>query len=106
MIGIIAALVIAIWFFRRARRLGRNGFGWAVLGVVSYYVPNLLWQSLVSMPIARNAMRSGEFSGGTFFACVLAGVGLGIACAIATGRSALPRKSLAAHGTSDPRAAA
>ena len=58
MIQAIAAVVVAIWFFRSARAVGRSGIGWAIRGVLSFIAPSLLWMvfaGAVIFPAVMNA---------------------------------------------------
>jgi hypothetical protein len=48
MVGGIAAILIAIWFYRSALAAGKSPLPWVFVGFVSYYLPALLWTMLVT----------------------------------------------------------
>jgi hypothetical protein len=43
MVGGIVAILIAVWFCRTALLAGKGPMPWAVVGVLCYYLPALLW---------------------------------------------------------------
>ena len=43
MVGGVAAILIAIWFYRSALAAGKSPLPWVFVGFVSYYLPALLW---------------------------------------------------------------
>ena len=51
MVGAIAATFIAIWFFKTARRLGKEPIQWLFTGLASYYLPAILWTFMVTPPL-------------------------------------------------------
>jgi hypothetical protein len=48
MFGGIAAILIAIWFYRSALATGKRPLSWVFIGFVSYYLPALLWTMWVT----------------------------------------------------------
>ncbi|OAI10939.1 hypothetical protein A1359_15560 [Methylomonas lenta] len=54
MIGVIAATLVAIWFYSTAARSGRSAVSWGVSGVVVYFLTALLW-SLIVTPVIKDA---------------------------------------------------
>ena len=50
MFGGLAAIVIAIWFYRSAESRGLPGIQWAIAGAIAFYVPNVIWSLLIAKP--------------------------------------------------------
>jgi hypothetical protein len=51
MFGGLAAIVIAIWFYRSAESRGLPGIQWAIAGAIAFYVPNVIWSLLIAKPM-------------------------------------------------------
>ena len=51
MIGAIAVVSVAIWFYFTAQRLGENAIKWAFFGILNYYLPAVIWHVFVSQPL-------------------------------------------------------
>ncbi|MEN8260671.1 MAG: hypothetical protein ABFS02_08820 [Pseudomonadota bacterium] len=51
MIGAIAVVSVAIWFYFTAQRFGENGIKWAFFGILNYYLPAVAWHVFVSQPL-------------------------------------------------------
>ena len=79
MLGVIAAIVVAIWFFNTAPRSGRSPVSWAISGVVVYFLAALLW-SLIVTPGIKDAAIHNQ-SGVLIFIVRYAYVGIGLVAA-------------------------
>ncbi|HUL12369.1 MAG TPA: hypothetical protein VLU73_09400 [Methylococcaceae bacterium] len=53
MLGGVVAVLIAFWFYRTADSKRAPAMQWAVAGVISYYVPNIIWSLTVAKPILQ-----------------------------------------------------
>lgn len=100
MIGVICALLIAIWFWRSAGRVGKSKIGWALLGLISYYVPNLSWQFIVTLSVREGVLDAVRMGPGAenvglilLIASVFIGVALGIGSAVLVHRRLLSSTS-------------
>ena len=51
MIGAIAIVLIALWFYKTAERLGLPSLQWIIGGVVIYYAGFLVWMYWVMRPL-------------------------------------------------------
>jgi hypothetical protein len=82
MLQIIVAIVVAVWFYKSARAVGKNGFGWAVIGIVAMTIPSLAWGFFVRAAILPTLIRSQISDAGAIMsglAIGLVGIGLGLA---------------------------
>lgn len=59
MVGGIAAILIAIWFYRSALAAGKSPLPWVFVGFVSYYLPALLWTMWVT-PDLRDTVEHNQ----------------------------------------------
>jgi hypothetical protein len=57
-IGSIAAIFVAIWFYNSAPRSNRNPLHWAIAGFIVYFIVALLWTYFVNPAIKDAAMHS------------------------------------------------
>ena len=76
MIGAIVALLFAAWFFRSAKRVGRHPWGWAVVGVLSFYLPVFLLGLVIAILVPQLVSR---FESTT---AVAAGLGLAVSALV------------------------
>lgn len=53
MVGVIAAIVVCVWFYSTAPRSNRSPVSWAVSGVIVYFLAALLW-SLTITPVVKD----------------------------------------------------
>jgi len=84
MIQIIAAIVVAVWFFRSARTVGKSGFGWAIIGAFALFVPSIPWAIFARAAILPALIDSDIGEAGAIIsglAIGLVGVGLGLVVA-------------------------
>jgi len=79
MVGGIAVILIAIWFYRSALAAGKNPLPWVFVGFVSFYLPALLWTMWVT-PDLRDMV---EHNQSTMLAMVVrfGYVAVGVLCA-------------------------
>lgn len=52
MLGGIISILCAVWFYRTAVAKAAPGIQWAVVGFVTFFLPNLVWKLWVAQPIA------------------------------------------------------
>lgn len=58
MLGAIAAMSVAVWFYYSAQRSGKGAISWAVSGVVVYFLAALLWTLLITPSLKESAMHN------------------------------------------------
>jgi hypothetical protein len=58
MVGVIAAILVAVWFFSTAERSGRPQVSWAISGVVVYFLAALLWSLIVTPTLKDSAIHN------------------------------------------------
>lgn len=58
MIGVIAAIAVAVWFFNTAPRSGRPPVSWAISGAVVYFLAALLWSVTVTPALKDAAVHN------------------------------------------------
>jgi hypothetical protein len=51
MFGGLIAVAIAYWFYRTAEARGLPNFQWAFAGLISFYIPNIVWSIFVAKPM-------------------------------------------------------
>jgi len=81
MIQIIAAILVAIWFFESARKVGKNGISWAIIGILALILPSILWVIISRVTILPALMKTDIGPAGAIIsglAIGLVGVGLGL----------------------------
>lgn len=80
MVGAIAAILIAIWYYKEALVSGKNPISSAALGALVYFIPAVLW-SLTVTPGLRDTV---EHSQGIALALIVryGYVAIGVICAI------------------------
>ncbi|QJD29241.1 hypothetical protein [Methylococcus geothermalis] len=61
MIGAIAVLFVAYWFYRTALRLKLPPVAWAAGGVIVYYAGFVVWLYLVLKPLLGDSFRHHTF---------------------------------------------
>ncbi len=76
MAGVIAAILVAVWFYSTASRSDRPPVSWAVSGVVVYFLAALLW-SLIVTPGVKDAAIHNQ-SGMLIFIVRYAYIGVGL----------------------------
>ncbi len=59
MLGSLAAIFIAIWFYTTARALGKNPVNWAAVGLLAYFIGATLWTFLVT-PGLRDSVEHNQ----------------------------------------------
>lgn len=79
MVGVIAAILVAVWFYTTASRSERPRVSWAVSGVVVYFLAALLW-SLIVTPGVKDAAIHNQ-SGMLIFIVRYAYIGVGLLAA-------------------------
>ncbi|MDD2760709.1 MAG: hypothetical protein PHH11_10510 [Methylomonas sp.] len=79
MLGIVAAILVAVWFFNTAQRSGRPPVSWALSGVVVYFLAALLWSLIVTPGIKDVATHT--LSGVLIFIVRYAYIGIGLIAA-------------------------
>jgi Na+/H+-dicarboxylate symporter len=57
-IGSIAAIFVAVWFYNSAPRSNRNPLHWAIVGFIIYFIVALIWTYFVNPTIKDAAMHS------------------------------------------------
>ncbi|MEQ6342914.1 MAG: hypothetical protein M3A44_15040 [Gammaproteobacteria bacterium] len=79
----IIAIIVAVWFFRSARAVGKNGISWAIAGVLAFLAPSLPWLLFIRSIIPRLAESDlGDTPDWLVgFALGLVGIGLGLLAA-------------------------
>jgi hypothetical protein len=84
MIQLIAAVIVAVWFYRSARAVGRNGAAWAVGGGVASFVPSVIWGLFVRVAFLPALYGSVPGSATLFVVSLLIGlVGIALGLALA-----------------------
>jgi hypothetical protein len=78
MIGAIAVLLVAFWYYKTAEKLGLPTFAWIVGGVIVYYAGFLSWMYLLLKPMLGGQFKEHNFLLGISMdvSAVLAGVAL------------------------------
>lgn len=61
MFGSIAAIVIAILFFKSAQEAGKDPLVWGVIGLVTYFIPAVMWTYIVT-PDLRDSVEHNQSS--------------------------------------------
>lgn len=77
MLGSLAAIIIAIWFYTTARAMGKNPVSWAVIGLLAYFIGAILWTVLVTPPLRDSVEHNQSYILGFIvrYAYVVVGVG-------------------------------
>jgi len=84
MLQLIAAIVVAVWFYRSARTVGKNAAAWAVGGAVASFVPGIAVGLIASVAVFPMLMRSDmDSTGFGIVALLISLVGLGLGLALA-----------------------
>lgn len=78
MIGALAILAVAFWYYKTADSLGLPSLQWVIGGVVIYYAGFLCWMYLVLKPMLGGQFKEHNFLLGIAMdiSAVLAGVAL------------------------------
>lgn len=79
MVGSIVAILVAVWFYFSAKKVGRQPVSWAVAGLVLFYLVELVWTWFVTPPIKDAATHTQ--SGFLVFLTRYAYIAVGLACA-------------------------
>lgn len=79
MVGVIAAILVAVWYYSTASRSGRPPISWAVSGVVVYFLVALLWTLIVTPGVKDSAIHNQ--SGILIFIVRYAYIGVGLLAA-------------------------
>jgi cbb3-type cytochrome oxidase subunit 3 len=58
MIQIIAAIAVAVWFFRSANKIGKSGIRWAIIGVCAFILPDVPWAMFAYQAILPAVIKS------------------------------------------------
>jgi hypothetical protein len=74
MIQIIAALLVATWFFLSARAIGKRGIAWAFGGVVALVAPSIPWAIFAGVVILPAILGSDVSQAGAIVAAVAIGL--------------------------------
>lgn len=80
MLGSIAAMLVAAWFYHTAPRSGKSAVSWAISGVVVYFLAALLWTLLVTSGL-KDAAGHGQ-GAVLIFMVRYAYVFFGVGCAV------------------------
>ena len=80
MIGAIAAILIVYWYYKGAISAGKNPVTWALIGLLVYFIPAILWTYFINTGLRDSV----EHSQNMFLAIIVryAYVAVGAACAI------------------------
>lgn len=81
MLSVIAATLVAVWFYRTAERSGRPPVSWGFSGVIVYFLAALLWSLIVTPGIKDTAIHNPN--GTLIFIVQYAYIGVGLAVAAA-----------------------
>jgi hypothetical protein len=78
MIGALAILLIAFWYYKTAETLNLPAFAWVVGGVIVYYAGFLSWMYLLLKPLLGGQFKEHNFLLGISMdiSAVLAGAAL------------------------------
>ncbi len=84
MIGLLVSILFVIWFFNSAKKLGKNEWGWALVGFISFYLPVFIWGLILRSIIPELGIRISSESGAVAFglAIGLSAVLIGAVCAV------------------------
>ena len=77
----VVAVIVAIWFFRSARAVGKSGVAWAIGGVLAFLAPSLPWLLFVRASLLPKLVKSNlsDFAETAVAVSLgLVGVGLGL----------------------------
>jgi hypothetical protein len=58
MIQIIAAIIVAVWFFRSATKIGKSGIRWAIIGICAFILPDIPWALFAYQAILPTVIQS------------------------------------------------
>ena len=90
MIGLVLSLAFVVWFFILAGRQGRNPWGWAAAGFLSYSLPVAAWALILKATLPALAIRVESEAG-----AIALGLAIGLsAVAIGTISAVLVRRRL------------
>lgn len=83
MIGLIASILFIIWFFNSAKKVGKNPWGWAIAGFLSYYIPAFIWGIILGLISSKIDIRISSSSEAIIYGLVvgLSSVLVGSICA-------------------------
>ncbi|MCP4370081.1 MAG: hypothetical protein GY797_18490 [Deltaproteobacteria bacterium] len=83
MIGILVSILFIIWFFISAKNVGKNPWGWAGVGFLSYYIPVVIWGFILKLILPGLGIRISSSGGALAFglAIGLSAVLVGAVCA-------------------------
>lgn len=84
MIGLLVSILFVIWFFNSAKKVGKNEWGWALAGFISYYLPVFIWGLILRSIIPELGIRISSDTGAIAFGLVigLSAVLIGATCAV------------------------
>lgn len=80
MVGSIAALIIAYWYYQSALKRNLNPVKWAAIGVLAYFIPAVIWTVLVT-PGLRDTVEHNQ-SVILGFIVRFAYVAVGVGCSV------------------------
>ncbi len=79
MLGSVAAIALAIWFYTSAQSIGKNPVKWAGIGLLAYFISAALWTFLVTPPLRDSVEHNQSYILG--FIVRYGFVIVGVACA-------------------------
>ena len=56
MLAKIAAIIVLVWFYRTAVKIGENGIQWAIIGVIGFFLAAFITHFGVVDPISKYAL--------------------------------------------------
>jgi hypothetical protein len=96
MIGALAILVIAVWFYRTAERHSLPPLAWCFGGVIVYYGGFTFWMYLVMRPLLGDAFRNHSLWLG--LGLDISSVLVGVVCAMAFRVLVMLKRGTPPHG--------
>ncbi|MCP4379275.1 MAG: hypothetical protein GY794_24275 [bacterium] len=85
MIEIIVIVGVVRWFVRTAARKGKNAAVWGIIGVVSYYVPIIVFGHVIYPEIIKDSITY-ENQDIYIIVGVLLNLAIGIGCCLFAGK--------------------
>lgn len=90
MIQIILSILFFIWFFQRARNLGKNRWLWAVIGAVGFILASTAISQLILFVAAQLELER-DLAIGALLVSIVAGLAVGAVVTLSGGNKFLPR---------------
>jgi hypothetical protein len=77
MLAKIAAVIVLVWFYRTAVKIGENGIQWAVIGVIGFFLAAFITHFGIVDPISKSVL--GQKTPAGLITQLPAFVGIGVA---------------------------